>query len=155
MRTILLSVCIPAYNRAAYIEETLESIISQDNGKIEIIISDNASVNDSDKILKSHAEKYDYITYVRNEKNIGADLNYINVVRQAKGKYCVIFGSDDILLPGAIEDLCSILEANDHDYLFFDRKHGTDINNSHTQHTFYEANVEMRLNKTNEAFIKY
>jgi len=70
---ILLSICIPTYNRAIFLQRLLESIIGQDfydNKIIEIIICDNKSTDNSIAMIKEYVEKYKNIRYYVNDYNI-------------------------------------------------------------------------------------
>lgn len=104
---IKLSVCIPTYNRAAFLEETIESILSQATDDIEIVISDNCSQDNTGEIIRQLQQKFGQITYFKWDENKGADLNYLKVVELAKGEYCWLLGSDDALIPGAIGTILS------------------------------------------------
>lgn len=105
--SIKLSICIPTYNRANYLKEALESLISQVTEDIEIVISDNASTDNTKEIVRFYQQKFRQITYFCWDKNMGADRNYLRVIELAKGDYCWFLGSDDALYSGAI---CRILE---------------------------------------------
>lgn len=114
LENYLLSICIPTYNRAGYIGETLESVISQYekswDGVVEICVSDNASTDDTGRVVSRAAEKSPVpILYSRNETNIGADRNYLKVISIAHGRYCWFLGSDDIIEPGGIGQVLEIL----------------------------------------------
>lgn len=102
MSSIKISFCIPTYNRAAFIEETIESIIQQATDGVEIVISDNASDDNTEEIVQGYRQKFPRLTYYRWPENMGADRNYLKVVELAKGDYCWFMGSDDALKPGAI-----------------------------------------------------
>jgi glycosyltransferase involved in cell wall biosynthesis len=86
---ILLSICIPTYNRATYLEKCLQSIVQQvgNNPQVEIIISDNVSNDNTGLLCKGFAEQFDNVKYFANETNIGADKNIIRVLNLARGKY--------------------------------------------------------------------
>ena len=106
----LLSICIPTYNREQYLDETLASIINQlkpDNvGNVEICISDNASTDNTAQIVaKYKANPSINLVYSRNEKNLGADANYLKAVEIASGTYCWLLGSDDKPEPTALQQL--------------------------------------------------
>lgn len=103
--SIKLSICIPTYNRAAFIGETLESIFSQSTDEIEIVISDNASIDNTEEIVREYQKNFPRITYFRWSSNQGADRNYLKVIELAKSEYCWLMGSDDALMPGAIDRL--------------------------------------------------
>ncbi|MEI6774123.1 MAG: glycosyltransferase family 2 protein [bacterium] len=69
----LLSICIPTYNRQEYLKQCLDSIVNQkgfDTEKIEIVISDNASPDKTNLLVKEYQKKYKNITYSRNDQNI-------------------------------------------------------------------------------------
>lgn len=100
--SIKLSICIPTYNRANYLEETIESILPQLDNESELVISDNASSDNTQVLVKSYMEKYKNITYFRWENNQGPDKNYYNAVAKAQGEYCWLLGSDDLLTDDAI-----------------------------------------------------
>lgn len=109
MSEILLSICIPTYNRGTLLNLNLLEIIKQANqlkNKIEICISDNASIDKTDEIIKLlPISDYVILKYFKNEKNIGPDLNYLNAVNLASGKYCWFMGSDDIISPNSLNKL--------------------------------------------------
>jgi len=111
-----LSICIPTYNRAKYLPETLNSIINQIDesirDKVEICISDNASQDNTNQIVESYKAKHPHITYFRWEKNMGADNNYLKVVEIAHGKYCWFLGSDDIIKEGSLGKILSELKPH-------------------------------------------
>ncbi len=101
--SIKLSFCIPTYNRGAYLGRLIESIASQWTDEVEIVISDNASTDNTEEIIAEYQKKYTRIVYSKSETNLGADRNYLRAVELAKGEYCWLFGSDDYLADGAIE----------------------------------------------------
>lgn len=112
--TYKLSFCIPTYNRAEYLPELLDSIISQITddleGKIEICISDNASTDNTEEVVQTYKQKYDHITYHKNKENLGPDLNYLKSVEIASGEYCWFMGSDDALKQGALKRIDTELQ---------------------------------------------
>lgn len=111
---ICLSFCIPTYNRANYIGETLDSIINQSDDSIEIVICDNASTDNTEEVVRQAKLRFPNITYYRWPKNMGADLNYLKTVELAKGEFCWFLGSDDVIKKDAIARIKEeILENND------------------------------------------
>lgn len=118
----VLSICIPTYNRAGYILETVHSIIKQDNGQIEIVISDNASSDNTREIISKLQKDYSFIHYFCNDENLGADLNYLKSVEHATGEYCWLMGSDDIMTDHALADFFeSINQYQDTDIVMSNR----------------------------------
>ncbi len=113
----LISFCIPTYNRASYLSETLESIISQSDDLVEIVISDNASTDNTEEVVKTAKLKYPNITYHRWAENMGADLNYLKTIELASGDYCWFLGSDDIIKHGAVDRIKKEIKENNDIYL--------------------------------------
>jgi len=104
---IKLSICIPTYNRAEYLSETLESIVCQLTDEVEIVISDNASVDNTSDIVRRFMKATPNIIYVQQKENLGADRNYMKSIELASGVYCWLFGSDDVMSLGAIQNILS------------------------------------------------
>lgn len=118
----LLTIAIPTYNRKNLLKRALESIVPQLNSKIEVLVSDNASDDGTDEMMVTY---FPTIRYIKNEKNMGVDYNFLQCYREAKGKYVILFGSDDRMSKGAVNYLSDFLEKNDCDltflnYRFFD-----------------------------------
>lgn len=116
----LLSIFIPTYNRPTAISNLLHSIIEDNSkylGNISIYISSN-SPQDSDtlEIVYKWKEKYPYISYFVNERNIGIDANHDKVYKYCQNsKYALTLGDDDLLLPDALREIISLCK---NDFLF-------------------------------------
>lgn len=87
----ILSICIPTYNRATYLDETIKSIVSQkrffETNDVEIVISDNCSQDETEIIVKKYIDIFaDKIRYYRNTVNI-KDLNFEKVLRYGNGMF--------------------------------------------------------------------
>lgn len=100
--TIKLSICIPTYNRAHYLAETLDNVIAQATEEVEVVVSDNASPDDTAAIVEARQAMFPRLTYFRQTENRGADRNYLQSVASAHGEWCWLLGDDDLLEPGAI-----------------------------------------------------
>jgi abequosyltransferase len=91
---MILSICIPTYNRKDFLKETIQSILENvsmtNKNNFEICISDNCSTDNTDMMIKEiiQANPTCKISYKINSTNIGADLNYLSVIQMASGKYC-------------------------------------------------------------------
>jgi len=108
----LISVCIPVYNGEKYIEETLNSISDQTYKNIEIIISDNASTDNTGTIVMKYLDKDTRIQYSRNEVNLGYSGNLNKLIDLAQSEYIAIFHADDIYQPTIIEEQVIFLDNN-------------------------------------------
>lgn len=101
--SIKLSICIPTYNRANYLKETLDSIVEQLDDEVEIAISDNASTDNTKEIIEAYQKRYPNIIYYQSNENKGPDRNYYNAIKIANGEFCWLLGSDDLLTVDAIK----------------------------------------------------
>jgi abequosyltransferase len=110
---ITLSICIATLNRGAFIGATLDSIISQANEEVEIVIVDGASTDNTEEIVRLYQKKFSQLRYVRLSVKGGVDQDYCRAVELAQGEYCWLFTDDDILKPGAIQ---AVMAAMQHDY---------------------------------------
>lgn len=98
----LISICIPTYNSTLFLAQTLESIAAQTYKNIEVIISDNASTDETPDIIKTYCERYGW-TFYHNEVNIGAGNNFNRLIELAHGEYIAIYHADDIYEPTIVE----------------------------------------------------
>lgn len=138
-----LSVCIPTYNRAAYLEPLLRSLAPQLGPDDEVVISDNASTDDTPGLVARWQETMPNLVYKRWDENRGADQNYLNVVALARGDYCWLVGSDDVPAGDAIAVIRRAL-ASDADALLFSRMlctAGMHVLEPHTSWAFGEDRV--------------
>ncbi|MBS1665951.1 MAG: glycosyltransferase [Bacteroidetes bacterium] len=116
-----ISICIPQYNRIAYLSESLSQIEKQDYKDIEVVVSDDCSTDDTEKLVKELQANYKYpLIYKRNEKNLGYDRNYRQCIELASGDYCILIGNDDtIYQPHSISFLVDFLIREDYPDLGF------------------------------------
>lgn len=118
MNKPILSICIPTYNRSKYLTECLNSIVCQfDNeeiiGNVEIVISDNASEDDTQKVVKDFQDKYKNIKYFRNENNLGFDRNVEKVIMSANGSFLWTLSDDDYIINDSLYYLIDVLKDNE------------------------------------------
>lgn len=110
--TFRLSVSIPIYNFAAFIPETLDSIIEQDGAnEIEIVILDGASTDNTADVVEGYKKKFGNIKYVRMPQKGGIDRDMAHSVTHATGDYCWLFSGDDWMLPGALRKALNQIES--------------------------------------------
>ncbi len=117
----LLSIAIPTYNRAQYLDLCLSQICKQLPGYesfIEVIVSDNASTDNTADIVNKFIKQGFAIRYVRNAENIGMDGNIVQSYSLATSKYVVVFGDDDALRDGAIGKIVRILRSGEYGIVF-------------------------------------
>lgn len=96
----LLSICIPTYNREKYLKECLDSVINQEwfnEEEIEIVISDNASTDNTKQLVATYIKKHTNIIYHRNDINIWPLKNFIKLPDYAHWEYIWYLSDDDML----------------------------------------------------------
>ncbi len=112
----LLSICIPTYNRADCLKRLLHNIIPQAlefKDKIEVCISNNASPDNTKKIVMIFKEKYpDLIKYNENKKNLGPDRNILKVVSMAEGEFIWTSSDDDLIVKNGLKEVIEFLREN-------------------------------------------
>lgn len=99
---IKLSICIPTYNRAQFIGETIQSVISQSGDNVEIVIVDGASTDNTTEVVRRFKQKFSNIVYYRGGKKMGVDRDMAKTIELSRGNYCWMLSDDDLLKPGAI-----------------------------------------------------
>jgi alpha-1,3-rhamnosyltransferase len=111
----LVSVIIPAYNHAGFIESCIESVAGQSFQNLELIIINDGSTDKTNEkiveLLPRYKERFVEVTYInRGNKGIGSTLN--ELISNAKGEYIFQIASDDKAKPEAVEQLLDFLEEN-------------------------------------------
>lgn len=113
MNNIKVSIIVLTYNQEEYIEQTLNSIVSQEhNYSYEIIVCDDASIDTTPQIISDYAKNHNQIVPVLRDKNLGVAKNYYDAVSRCKGEYIIGIGGDDYFLPGRIKTHIQFLETH-------------------------------------------
>jgi abequosyltransferase len=111
----LLTVCIPAYNRARLLAPLLDSILAQEFDDFEVLICEDGSPERDaiGAVAQAYAQQHPgRIRYVENPVNLGYDGNIRQLVQRAQGQYCVFMGNDDLMCAGALEAIASAIRRN-------------------------------------------
>ncbi|MDF2181401.1 glycosyltransferase family 2 protein [Neptuniibacter sp. CAU 1671] len=108
---VKLSICIATRNRSAMLSETLQIILPQLVDKVEVVVVDGASSDDTSKVMEAYASRDPRVQYYREAINGGIDQDYDKAVEYASGAYCWLMPDDDWILPDAIDRVLSALES--------------------------------------------
>lgn len=108
----LVSVGVPVYQGEEFLDETLAAIRAQDYANLEILISDNASTDNTSAIVQKHAAQDPRIKTITQTENIGAAENYNEVFRAASGEYFAWNAHDDLTTPGFYTEGSKALQAD-------------------------------------------
>lgn len=109
---VLISVIMGVYNGADTIESAVQSILKQTHQKLELIICDDASTDNTWSLLQRWAQKDCRIRLLRNQKNEGAAIARNRCLEQAHGDFVAIMDADDISMPLRLELQLSFLEEH-------------------------------------------
>lgn len=106
----LVTIAIPTYNRAdSYLPQALKSSVNQTYPRLEIIVSDNCSADNTEKLVSSFCDLR--IRYFKQNQNIGAANNFAFCLQQARGKYFLLLHDDDLIDPDFIETCLNAVPA--------------------------------------------
>lgn len=104
----LVSIVTPAYNQADYLAEAIESVLAQDYPNIEYIVLDDGSIDDTPQVL----QRYDGLVFQERHDNMGQARTVNKGWQLASGTYIGYLSSDDLLYPGAISQLVTLLNSD-------------------------------------------
>lgn len=107
----LVSVIMPSYNTAVYIGHSIESVLAQTYLNLELIIVDDCSTDNTDKIISKYLSDK-RIKYLKNEVNSGAAASRNYALREAKGRWIAFLDSDDLWEPEKLEKQIAFMENN-------------------------------------------
>lgn len=113
MEKDLISVIIPVYNNEKYFSKCITSVLNQTYKNIEIIIINDCSTDNSEKIILDYKAKDKRIIYLSNEKNIGVGRSRNIGIEHAKGKYIYFLDSDDFIEETALANLYNAIKEDD------------------------------------------
>ncbi len=131
----LLSICIPTYNRASLLDYCLSHLHGFERFGLpfEVVVSDNASPDDTSGIVQSHMRAIPSLRYFVQPKVIHNGSNYFNAVRHARGKIVVYLADDDSFIPEVLIEYVRRLEREDDlaaiytDWIAYDDAQGREL----------------------------
>jgi glycosyltransferase involved in cell wall biosynthesis len=106
-----VTVGIPVYNGGALLTRTVESLLGQTFADFELLISDNASEDDTPEICREYVKKDSRVRYFRQETNKGAAANYNFLLDQARAEFFCFAPHDDYWYPRWLEGAVAVLDA--------------------------------------------
>ncbi len=106
----LVTVIVPSYNHAPYVEACIESILGQTYPNIELLVIDDGSTDDSVERIRRLQERHGFDFRVQRNQGLLTTLN--DALQRARGVYFAPFASDDVMLPERIERQVRHLQAH-------------------------------------------
>lgn len=108
----LVTVVLPVFNGAAFIARALASILQQSHRELEVLVIDNASTDDTPRILETFRRKDPRIRFLRNEANLGLPASLNRGLREARGEFVARMDGDDASHPRRLERQIAFLVAH-------------------------------------------
>ncbi len=112
MTAPLVSILVPTSNRAALLQRSLKSILTQDYKPLEIWIGDNASTDETERLCRGLNETDSRVHYVRRERNIGIYPNHNDLIERSRGEYLTFFHDDDEFDPQLVREEVAFLSKH-------------------------------------------
>lgn len=150
----LVSVIVISYHSADYIEETLESVYHQSYPRIELIVADDSSKDNTAQIARDwiakKGDRFENCIVRVNEVNQGIPGNLNSAIRMASGTFLKVIAADDLLLPDCIEVNVNTCEEHGYDNLctwlvkFTDLETGRKQWTEEPSKTFFEASAQVQ-----------
>jgi glycosyltransferase involved in cell wall biosynthesis len=110
--TPLISIGLPTYNRAIDLKRAIESVLAQGYPNLELVISNNASTDETHSICEDFCRRDNRIRYLQQARNIGPAANFIAVLEAARGEFFMWLGDDDWIDPGYVVECARLLVSN-------------------------------------------
>lgn len=114
----LVSIITPSYNTAAYIGNTIRSVLAQTYPNWEMIIVDDCSTDNTDEVVAAFHDSR--IRYLKNKQNSGAAISRNRALREAKGRWIAFLDSDDLWAPQKLEKQIEYMELNGYQFTYTD-----------------------------------
>ena len=129
----LVSIITPAYNAAAYIAETIESVLAQTYLNWEMLIANDCSKDNTPEIVESYAAKDKRIKLINLKQNSGAALARNTAIQNAKGRYIAFLDSDDLWKKEKLQKQIQFMQQNGYAFIYSSYEHfkGTKENIQH------------------------
>lgn len=138
----LISITIPTLNREGLLQFTLDHFIPQIeplSDRVELVVCNNASDDNTAKVLENVKEHHPFIDIHNCKERVDLGSNFKRAVSYTHGKYVILWGDDDIPMPGLIRYLLELTEElNDIELFYFNRLVGYEDGNSLKALSLYE-----------------
>lgn len=117
MNSLVLSIIVPVYNVAAYLEACVESLMAKDMSQSEVILVDDGSTDGSDSLCDELAQQYDCVRCIH-KTNEGVSAARNDGLNVAKGKYVLFVDADDLIAPNGMDEVLQWAQEKQADICF-------------------------------------
>lgn len=118
MEKDLVSIITPVYNAERFLKQTIESVINQSYENWEMILVDDRSQDNSEKIIKDYMDRDKRIKYIKLEKNSGAAVARNTAIKNSIGRYIAFLDSDDIWNKNKLDVQINFMKNNNIGFSF-------------------------------------
>ena len=108
---VSLVIVIPNYNHAPYLAQCLDSVVAQSFQPAAVHVIDDASTDDSVRIIRSYVDRYPHVHLHQEERNRGMLRNVNQILPRLSGSHVLVLAADDYLCPGVLEDVQVLLSC--------------------------------------------
>ncbi len=105
----LVSIGLPTFNRVESLKRAIESVLAQDYSNLELVVSDNASTDATQKLCLAICERDRRLKYVRQSVNLGGVPNFNEVLRHSSGEFFMWLGDDDWIDPTYVSSCLKVM----------------------------------------------
>lgn len=135
----ILTIAVPTYNRATYLDlclgrinEEIDSLSEDQRCLVRVCVADNGSTDDTPLVVSNYQRKFkEKLEAIRASENMGMDFNFARCYELAKTPYVWLVGDDDVLLVGGLKKVLDVLVENKIDILY--------VNNYWFQHGYNDT----------------
>lgn len=106
----LVTIAIPTHNRARWLPRSIGSALAQSHTRVEVVVSDNASTDDTERVLQECADPR--VRTIRQSQNIGLIPNWNACLEEARGEYILFVSDDDFVKPDMVERCLELVETD-------------------------------------------
>ncbi len=155
MKEKILTIGVPTYNRAIFLDKALGILLPQVqlyNSKIQVLISNNSSTDNTDDVIDKYKKKGYAFDYFRQPENLGPEGNFTYIYNSVKTKYLWLLSDDDILFPGAVSKIMSVLSTHDIGVLYLNNVWSND--ESLTGESFDNSRLKFSVYHDSSKFIQ-
>ena len=130
MNNPILTILVPTYNRANYLSSLLKTLVLELHGletRVRVIVADNASNDQTAKVIDAFINEYPNTLILRHTENIGPDENFCRCIENVQSKYFWLIGDDDLPKANLIRRIVNLLEQGDYDIIYMNSEWLSDI----------------------------
>jgi glycosyltransferase involved in cell wall biosynthesis len=144
---------MPVFNGEKFLPQALDSLLSQTYTDFELVVSDNASTDRTEEIVREAMLRDARIRYHRNETNLGAALNFNQVFRMSTGEYFKWASADDLCAPRFLSECVAVLDAHADVVLAYPKT--VIIDQDDREIGLYEDELDLRAERLSERYARF